>query len=511
MEKDNGSDETLASHERGPQTDSYSGPPAASFEKTLDTQDRTSDEAALPPARAADVPPDGGYGWVCVGCCFLINGHTWGINSTYGVFLSYYLSHDYFPNTSSLVYAFIGGLSICQAMLIAPLTTRVVHWYGTKVCLHIGIFLETLSLIGSSFAKEKWQIILAQGVCFGWGMGFLFVGSVGIIPQWFLKRRSVANAVGAAGSGIGALIWSLATQRIIDTLGVPWAFRILGISCFAVNLTASNLIRDRNKAVGSVHKAFSWSLFKRPEFILLQGWSWFSMLGYVAVVFSVASYAVSIGLPAKQGALVSAILNLGQGVGRPCIGLASDRYGRLNVAFFGTLAAAFCCFAFWIPAEAAPSKMGLLTFFAIVGGAFAGTFWCTIGAVGAEVVGLKTLPTALSMTWVLMVPPTTFSEPIALELRRKGGNWIFLNAQIFTAMVYFGGALCIWVVRGWKVGELEELDRQLERKGLNPADMAIAEKHAEANHDEAMKSAILSERAWQPRDLLRRMWLWRRV
>lgn len=31
--------------------------------------------------RIQDVPPDGGYGWVCVVCCFWINAHTWGINS----------------------------------------------------------------------------------------------------------------------------------------------------------------------------------------------------------------------------------------------------------------------------------------------------------------------------------------------------------------------------------------------------------------------------------------------
>jgi hypothetical protein len=28
-----------------------------------------------------DIPPDGGYGWVCTGCNFFINAHTWGINS----------------------------------------------------------------------------------------------------------------------------------------------------------------------------------------------------------------------------------------------------------------------------------------------------------------------------------------------------------------------------------------------------------------------------------------------
>ena len=34
--------------------------------------------------QATDEPPDGGYGWVCVACCFWINAHTWGINSVCG-------------------------------------------------------------------------------------------------------------------------------------------------------------------------------------------------------------------------------------------------------------------------------------------------------------------------------------------------------------------------------------------------------------------------------------------
>ena len=29
----------------------------------------------------ADVPPDGGYGWVVTSCVFLINANTWGVNS----------------------------------------------------------------------------------------------------------------------------------------------------------------------------------------------------------------------------------------------------------------------------------------------------------------------------------------------------------------------------------------------------------------------------------------------
>lgn len=172
-------------------------------EKTADVEQPSQISPDKPPE---DLPPDGGYGWVCVACCFFINGHTWGINSTYGVFLSYYLSHDYFPDTSALAYAFIGGLSISQAVFIAPLATWVIGAWGTWWALHIGIFFETLGLLGASFAKEKYQIILAQGFCFGWGMGFLFTASVGIVPQWFLKKRSIASAIATAGSGLGAMV-----------------------------------------------------------------------------------------------------------------------------------------------------------------------------------------------------------------------------------------------------------------------------------------------------------------
>lgn len=29
----------------------------------------------------SDLPPDGGYGWVCTAAFFMINAHTWGVNS----------------------------------------------------------------------------------------------------------------------------------------------------------------------------------------------------------------------------------------------------------------------------------------------------------------------------------------------------------------------------------------------------------------------------------------------
>lgn len=56
--------------------------------------------------------------------------------------------------------------------------------------------------------------------------------------------------------------------------------------------------------------------------------------------------------------------------------------------------------------------MKVLIFYALIGGTVAGTFWPTVAPITAEVVGLKNLPAALSITWVVIVLPTTCKNSI---------------------------------------------------------------------------------------------------
>lgn len=50
--------------------------------RTLDTIVRRSSLKKNPTETSfVDVPPDGGYGWVCVACCSTVNAMTWGVNS----------------------------------------------------------------------------------------------------------------------------------------------------------------------------------------------------------------------------------------------------------------------------------------------------------------------------------------------------------------------------------------------------------------------------------------------
>ncbi|CAH0015033.1 unnamed protein product [Clonostachys rhizophaga] len=410
--------------------------------------DNTTNVPANPPP-----PPNGGYGWVCTACVATINGHSWGLNSSYGVFLAYYLANDVYPGATSLEYAFVGSLSFSCALLISPLATIGVRRFGTKPTILLGVVLESASLIAASFATQIWHLFLTQGILFGLGMGFMFVASVPIVPQWFTTRRSLANGFATCGSGLGGLVYSFATGAMIERLGLAWAFRILGIVAFVANTICAILIKDRNKIIGSTHLAFDISLFKRPEYLLMTAWGWFSMLAYVVLIFSLANYANEIGLGSSEAALISAVFNLGQAVGRPLIGYFSDRTGRITMAALMTFFAAVMSLAVWIPA----TLYGVLIFYSLVGGAVAGTFWVTIGPVTAEVVGLKHVASGLNIMWLTIVLPCTFSEPIALKIVDNTGS--YLGTQLLVGIMFIAGALCLFVLRGWKIAEVNEIAR----------------------------------------------------
>ncbi|EWC44347.1 hypothetical protein DRE_01173 [Drechslerella stenobrocha 248] len=417
-------------------------------------------EAALDVADES-APPDGGYGWVCVISAMFINACTWGINSSYGVFLSYYLTHmpPLFPEATPLDYAFIGGVTAGCVMLVSPLANLLTRRFSSRVAMLLGCALQFASLIGASFSYRVWHLYLSQGVLYGLGMGFIFAASVGIIPQWFQKRRSVANGISAAGGGIGGLAFSLGSDVMLRRLGLAWTFRITGIVALVVNITCSLLLRDRNKKINPDIKMFELGLLKRIEFLYIIAWGGFSMLGYLVILFSLPNYGISVGLTMQQGSIMGAALNLGMAIGRPFVGFYSDVWGRINVAGALTFACSLTVFIIWINS----SSFGALIFFGIINGAICGTFWTTVAPVAAEVVTLKELPSALNIIWLSLICPLTFSEVIGLALRQT--YWdvesntersSYLHPQVFAGLMYLVAALSMLLLREWKIRDEDE-------------------------------------------------------
>jgi MFS family permease len=66
-----------------------------------------------------------------------------------------------------------------------------------------GLFLVVFGYMMLSFCTQYWQVMLAQGLAVGFGTACLFIPSVAILPQYFLKKRALANGIAASGSSMG--------------------------------------------------------------------------------------------------------------------------------------------------------------------------------------------------------------------------------------------------------------------------------------------------------------------
>ncbi|KAL4998972.1 major facilitator superfamily domain-containing protein [Aspergillus recurvatus] len=391
-------------------------------------------------------PPDGGYGWVMVLAIFWNNAHHWGILSSYGVFMQYFLAHPDYISGTYLDYALIGGLAASQSCLIAPLATTLHHRYGIKLAVGVGVLLEFAALLGASWSSQIWHLYLSQGVCFGWGVGLQYSSSTAIIPQWFTKRRSLAAGITTAGTGTGGLIYSLGANAMMDRWGPGWTYRVLAIVQIVVSSCCVLTLRDNDRAStqngNRELKSIDFRVGQRYEVWLFLVWSFFSVMGFMVIWFSLSTFSRSIGLTAAQGSIVTAVMNLGQIVGRPLVGYYSDAVGRINIATAATFVSGVLCLSLWICSR----SYAAILCFAFFGGSLFGTFWTVMAPLSAEVVSLKDVRSCLTIMWLVCVLPATFGEAIGLELRTEGDR-PYLHTQLFTGFMYIGAALSAALLR----------------------------------------------------------------
>lgn len=309
-----------------------------------------------------DLPPDKGYAWVVVFTVFLVMFNTWGCNSAFGVYLSFYLSNDVFVGATKYDYAIIAGLTVALGQGFCPIAMFMLRVIGMKRTMLIGcVFLLAGELL-ASFSTRLWELYLTQGVMNGISIALIFAPATTVLPGWFLKKRAVAMGISLLGTGAGGVTFGLASQKMItDNGNAHWCYRMLAIVCTVSCLISITFIRERipSKPVGfhwgkiklELKRLFDWNVIKKPAVPLITIWFTLALLGYNLMVFTLASYAVARGMSAHQGASLTAILNGSQAIGRPVMGLMGDKIGRANITIILTSVLVVYMFGFWIPAH----------------------------------------------------------------------------------------------------------------------------------------------------------------
>ncbi len=229
-----------------------------------------------------------------------INGGVWGILASYGVWLSYYISHDTFKGTSDLAFTFIGGINFAAAMLVAPLVNMLIKRFGTNKPMYAGCVLWALGWVGASFATEYWHLFLSQGLLVGIAAGVTWLPAAPVLAQWFTTKRSLAQGIASSGSGIIGVVYSVSTIPMIERISLAWALRITGITSAAMLFIASLLMRDRYTSIRPDIHPFDTRLFRNRGVLLLIGYTFFAILGYIVAIYSLGAFGTSIGLSQEQ-------------------------------------------------------------------------------------------------------------------------------------------------------------------------------------------------------------------
>lgn len=437
-----------------------------------------------------DLPPDGGYGWVCVACVVAIQACTWGANAGFGVFLEFYLNNNVFPGASSYDFAVIAGLIVFCAQFFAPIAMIVMKMVGFKLTMSIASVIHFAGYMLASYATKIWHLYVCQGLIIGICYAFLFVPASITIPSWFLKKRAIASGLCFGGTGLGGVIYSVSVNAMIKRTGDQrWALRMMAISTLFAFVMSIIFIKQRipferqkftfKNFINNTRLMFSARVLKSKPLWYVTLWFAFSIMGYNMVIFSYATYATTMGLSASQGSTLTALINAAQTIGRPMIGLASDRvFGRVNFTLMIDLVLVILVLAFWICAKTFVTLLicGLMIGLSIgvgnvmnpvlIADSFAIEDFASAWSILNMVIGIFSLPT----------------EVIALALRDYSLSNPFLYTQIFAGLLFAVSIIILSPQREYAVAKFMRKRRdQLKRdlRDIEPMGKEVSNVHVE--------------------------------
>ncbi|KAF2131235.1 MFS general substrate transporter [Dothidotthia symphoricarpi CBS 119687] len=402
-------------------------------------------------------PPDGGAkAWACVAGSFLLQFCSFGYVNACGIFQLYY-KESLLNGQSSSALAWITTLQIFLLFMFGPAIGKLVDVFGCRKILPPFSILAIFSVCMLSLCTTYWQVVLAQGVCFGLAAAGLCIPAMAIATQWFSTKRGLAVGIVSAGSSLGGVIYPCVIPRLIEEVGfasaVRWTALLQGVLLLVANLLCSSPFPPVGKgdtktdaASSSGFKAFkswAWMFFVLGCFFTM--WGLFAPLNYLPEMASLHGIT-------DFAQYTLAIANAGSLVGRIVPGWASDRVGQFNTMCLVTFLSGILVIAFWLPLEFHPSKPGVVIF-ALLYGFVSGGFVslgppCVVSLADGRVdeIGLKLGGFCLGIALGALT-----GLPIEGAIKDKEGD-TFTGLMCFSGASMILGGFCVLAARIQKGG-----------------------------------------------------------
>lgn len=95
-----------------------------------------------------------------------------------------------------------------------------------------------------SLCEEYYQIMLGFSLLRGATASMIITPSIACVTHWFFRRRGLALGLATTAGGFGGIIFPIIITNLLDSVGFPWAIRIVGfvsgVFCLACVLLLKN-------------------------------------------------------------------------------------------------------------------------------------------------------------------------------------------------------------------------------------------------------------------------------
>ncbi|XP_068007670.1 monocarboxylate transporter 6 [Melanerpes formicivorus] len=308
-------------------------------------------------------PQDRGWAWMVLFAAVLLQALTLGFPSCIGVFFKD-LQHEFQASNSET--SWFPSIMVAVLHGGGPLCSILVKQFGCRFAVMLGGLLSSVGMVSSSFCKSISQLYLTAGLITGLGSCFSFQAGITALGYYFVRWRTLANAMASSGVSLGFTLWPLLSQYLLDDMGWRNTFLIFGgillngCVCGAImrplqlasdsipqspkpgtqpggSAEAAQLsngasaphpeLQQRSRGAACFHtlqKYLAFDIFcqNKGYQIYTIGMIW-TMVGFTLPHIYLVPYAIQNGVEEQRAALLISIIGLINIFMRPCTGLLS--------------------------------------------------------------------------------------------------------------------------------------------------------------------------------------------
>ena len=392
-------------------------------------------------------------GWLVVAAAFSVLFFAYGLQFSYGVFVSGMAAElGWSRAATALPYS----IYVFAYSVLSAATGRATDRFGPRPVITIGALLLGIGWGTSALVQQPWHLNITLGVVAALGMSVAWVPCNATVSRWFTRRRGTAVAVASSGGSLGNLIVPALAAAMVSVWGWRWSLAVIALVAASCMLVAARFMVRDPEALGlwpdgdatpppmtalGPGKALGEVCWSEPFLLLIAIYFMTWVPVFVPFVHG-AAYAEDLGLDKVAAASVISAIGIGGVVGRLLSGVFSDWVGRIP-ALLGVFALQAVSFVLFATAD----KLVMLWLAAMLFGFSYGGGVTLLPPLCGDLFGRAHVAAIVGMIFAVAGAPAAIGPYVAGWLFDATGSYgaAFLSSAALNTM-----ALALTVVLAWR-------------------------------------------------------------